>query len=70
MARILINCPRTGKPVLTGMVMDEKVFQTSTVEGNVIAPCPHCGASHRWNKDQAYLEGRPKPSQGNPPGSQ
>lgn len=55
MARIMIKCPKTGKPVPTGVVMDAASFATASLTGNRVK-CPHCPETHRWDKKDAWLE--------------
>ncbi len=56
MAKVMINCPVTNKPVFTGIVLDKQSFESTTLENNTFAPCPECGKSHTWNKKDAFLE--------------
>jgi hypothetical protein len=60
MARVMINCPQTRKPLPTGMRFSNQSFETATLSGNRIGPCPHCGAQHTWDKKDAFLEDEPK----------
>ena len=55
MARVMIACPDTGKPVYTGMSCDEVTFETSQLTDKSVL-CPECGQVHTWNKQDAYLE--------------
>ena len=55
MARAMIACPNTGKPVYTGMSFDTLSFATSRLSNRSVA-CPECGQVHIWNKQNAYLE--------------
>jgi len=55
MARIMIACPRTGRPVDTGIDIDEEGFKSADLGRNTVT-CPHCGLIHTWQKAQAYLE--------------
>jgi endogenous inhibitor of DNA gyrase (YacG/DUF329 family) len=55
MARLMIRCPQTGKPVFTGMDMPPAAFDRATLESNTVR-CPHCGEPHTWQKADAYLE--------------
>ena len=57
MPRIMINCPKTGKPVYTGMSMDEESFeQDSKAFSQTGTPCPECGELHTWRRQEAFLE--------------
>lgn len=55
MPNVMIKCPETNKPVSTGIAMDEKSFNSSTLSNNNVQ-CPHCGKMHTWQKEDAYLE--------------
>jgi hypothetical protein len=57
MARVMIKCPSTGKPLSTGMDFGKQAFETSTLTNNTVGPCPHCGQMHTWSKKDAWLEG-------------
>jgi hypothetical protein len=52
---VMITCPVTQLTLATGVQLSEDVFATA-VFVNVIAPCPHCEAEHRWNKADAFLQ--------------
>ncbi len=55
MARVMITCPETGKPIYTGMSFDGITFEASQlIEKSVL--CPECAQVHIWNKQDAYLE--------------
>ena len=55
MARVLIDCPTTGKPVPTGFTASKDTFESSQITGEEVQ-CPHCGQLHVWAKGDAYLE--------------
>jgi hypothetical protein len=55
MAAIKIKCPKTGRPISTGMEMDRGTFEATAMVGNDVA-CPHCRERHRWDKKDAYLD--------------
>jgi predicted RNA-binding Zn-ribbon protein involved in translation (DUF1610 family) len=55
MARVMIACPDTKRPIYTGVSSDEVTFETSQLAGQSIS-CPQCGQVHIWNKQDAYLE--------------
>lgn len=66
MPQLLINCPKTGKPLGTGIAMDAESLATSVLENNTCGPCPHCGEDHVWSKPDAWLMGdgnRPETTQ-------
>jgi endogenous inhibitor of DNA gyrase (YacG/DUF329 family) len=52
---ISIACPATGKPVNTGMTMEQASFYRSVLTGNSVK-CPHCGATHVWAKSEAIFD--------------
>jgi len=51
---VTIKCPKTGKPVNTGITMDKASFGSSTFTSNSVS-CPHCGESHKWDKKDASV---------------
>jgi endogenous inhibitor of DNA gyrase (YacG/DUF329 family) len=55
MPSISIACPATGKPVKTGMTMEEASFYRSVLTGNSVK-CPHCGTTHVWTKSEAIFD--------------
>jgi hypothetical protein len=55
MAQVMIKCPKTGKLVPTGIVMDKISFKTSTLTNNTLGNCPACGENHVWSKKDAIL---------------
>jgi hypothetical protein len=52
--RILVRCPTTKKLNVTGMTIDEELFEDSKIKPKDV-PCAHCGETHAWNKKQAIL---------------
>ena len=57
MPRIMINCPKTGKAIYTGMSMDEESFeQDSNAFSQTGTPCSECGEVHKWQRQDAFLE--------------
>lgn len=50
MPMLMIKCPKTGKPVPTGINMPQESLDSSTLESNTIGRCPACGESHTWGK--------------------
>ncbi len=63
----MITCPKTGKPVSTGFDMDERSFAGSAVTGNTFGPCPACGETHTWAKEDAFLGAARSPGHRPPP---
>ena len=49
MAMLEIKCPRTGKPVPTGIDASASAYPTLTIKNSRIG-CPHCGGMHTWSK--------------------
>ncbi|HEY2801707.1 MAG TPA: hypothetical protein VGI85_14035 [Chthoniobacterales bacterium] len=52
--RILVRCPVTKKLNVTGLTIDEDLFEGAKLKPKDV-PCPHCGGTHAWNKKQAIL---------------
>jgi len=44
MARLMIKCPKTGKPIETGIDMDKSTFESGNVHGDV-QECARIAAS-------------------------
>ena len=55
MPMVKIKCPKTGRDVPTGIVMDLGTFQSVTLTNNGVS-CPFCGEVHVWSKPDAFLE--------------
>ena len=55
MPKIMITCPKTQKPVDTGLALDNRSFESATFTNNSVN-CPHCREKHPWNKADARLE--------------
>lgn len=51
MAMLMIKCPKTGKPVPTGMDMPVEQVKSGQIqlENNSVGPCPECGETHTWS---------------------
>ena len=60
MPEIMITCPSTGKPIPVGIALPKQSFDASTFL-NATVSCPHCGQTHTWNKEDAYVEGERGP---------
>ena len=52
--RVMIQCPRTGEPVPTGISMDAEAFGNVTLKYQL--NCPRCGEPHLWTRKEAFLE--------------
>ncbi len=55
MARVMITCLESWKPIYTGMSFDEITFETTPLTDQSVL-CPECGRVNAWNKQDAYLE--------------
>ncbi len=55
MARVMINCPETGRPIYTHMNFDWLEFDSVTI-GTKSVECPECGKVHEWTRHDAYLD--------------
>jgi hypothetical protein len=53
----MIRCPKTQRPIPTGIAADPAAYETLTLEGNSVK-CPACGETHVWDKKDAFLEGQ------------
>jgi hypothetical protein len=54
MARVMITCPRTGRPAFTGIEADpEGVNQIPAINARLLCPC--CGRTHTWSILDAEL---------------
>jgi hypothetical protein len=60
LADILVQCPRTGAPVPTGL-KTEWVLLKSLPCVAVPLRCPACGQMHKWKPDDAWI-GSARPS--------
>jgi endogenous inhibitor of DNA gyrase (YacG/DUF329 family) len=54
LADILVQCPRTGAPVSTGL-KTEWVLLKSLPSVAVPLRCPACGQMHKWKPDDAWI---------------
>lgn len=54
MPRVLITCPRTERPVYTGLNLDWSALETFESSEQVLS-CPECGERHVWSKPDAVL---------------
>jgi hypothetical protein len=63
MGVLIIACPRTNKPVDTGLSMPIEMFEAFDMPDNEVE-CPHCGETHVWSKEDAIIVdgwGHPSP---------
>jgi hypothetical protein len=52
----MIKCPKTGRAVPTGVIMDKKSFELGFPSGRSVQ-CPICREMHVWSKWNAWIEG-------------
>jgi hypothetical protein len=53
----MITCPESGEPLFTGIRVDDATsWATGWASSNAVK-CPHCGGTHTWSKEGAYLDG-------------
>ncbi len=55
MARVMIDCPDTGKAIYTHMNFEWCGYDAVQI-GTRSVPCPECGKVHQWTRDDSYLE--------------
>ncbi len=55
MAMVVIQCPKTGKEVNTGVDLDSVSFEAAPLTNNKFQ-CPVCGEFHTWDKKDAKLK--------------
>ena len=59
MSKIMTICPVTGQPIDTGVEIDEASFaRLPTFVGTAF--CAHCGTTHEWSKEKAWIAGGDK----------
>lgn len=55
MAKVMIDCPKTGKPLYTQKDVTPAHYATSLSNHTRVVFCPHCYMVHQWYKECAYL---------------
>jgi hypothetical protein len=55
LARVMIRCSVTNRPVATGMHTDAATWDARPMGYNRVA-CPGCKQTHAWGKSDAWLE--------------
>jgi hypothetical protein len=61
MGQIMIKCPKTKKPLSTGMSMPRESFEDpSSVFNDNQVKRPHCNEFHTWQKRDAYVQDEKK----------
>ena len=63
-ADIVVQCPRTGTPVPTGL-KSEWVFLRSLPRVAIPLRCPACGQTHRWQPQEAWIAAPVQPHASN-----
>ena len=56
MGHVMIRCPVTNRPVATDVATDKIGFDSAAASDEIVDPCPECGGSHLWSKEDAWLE--------------
>jgi hypothetical protein len=56
MNMVMIQCPRTGRPIPTGIKTDKHSFNQLPEDIRSRARCPLCGQDHGWRKKDAWFE--------------
>ena len=54
MGELMINCPKTGKPVSTGIYIGREKLGAMPVFFSSLF-CPSCGSSHEWFARDAWV---------------
>lgn len=56
MPMLHFHCPKTAKPVATGVHMPDLRQSLDLIRGHETAiDCPYCGDQHAWQSDSAYF---------------
>lgn len=55
MARVMITCPETGKPIYTRLNFDWNTFESVRIGVRTVY-CPKCGKEHTWRRQDADLD--------------
>jgi endogenous inhibitor of DNA gyrase (YacG/DUF329 family) len=63
-ADIVVQCPRTGTPVPTGL-KSEWVFLRSLPRVAIPLRCPACGQTHKWQPHEAWIAAPVQPHTSN-----
>lgn len=54
MARVMVTCPETGRPVYAGLNLDWSGLEALGDQEHSFS-CPSCGATHVWTRGDADL---------------
>jgi endogenous inhibitor of DNA gyrase (YacG/DUF329 family) len=61
MGLVAVKCPKTGKAVKIGVILDKKQFDALEMSNSILSPCPHCGGKHAFSKkDAPFKENSPE----------
>ena len=52
--RLLVRCPSTAKLIPTGQTVEEEAWADTKLKAHKLS-CPHCQATHAWNKEDVVL---------------
>lgn len=55
MARVMIECPKTGRAIYTGLNLSWTTFESYEI-GESRIKCAHCGEIHVWTRSDAMLD--------------
>lgn len=56
MGRIMIRCPKTQKPIPTGIgAGNADILKNGTFSNNSVT-CPECEGTHTWSGPDAFYE--------------
>ena len=58
MPELVFTCPKTNKPVETGIAMAKGPIADDSFS-NCSSTCPHCGEAHTWSAKDLYFAGDP-----------
>lgn len=56
MEPLIVQCPKTRKPIITGVPTDAQALAKSW-DDILRLTCPHCGAIHEVKVRDAYVQG-------------
>ncbi|MEI9803949.1 MAG: hypothetical protein WDN48_05120 [Pseudolabrys sp.] len=59
MSSVMIECPKNGRPVSTGIEVEPSVFRELPKIASKMT-CPACGQEHAWTTRSAWLTGEPR----------
>jgi hypothetical protein len=56
MGLVAVKCPKTGKTINIGVVLDKKQFDAFEMSTSVLNPCPHFGGEHVFGKKDVHFK--------------